>query len=202
MAQLIDVDPQFAPGTLQPQAGSPVIDAGAPGAAAQPFDFRGAPRIIGERQDMGAFEFDPAAPPVAQPGDGGGDGAGGPGQAGGGAAGADGVTPTVGNVELLAGLRATLRQKARRRGATYSHRFLVPGKLTIRWLKGDRVVARGSLVRSSTGTAPMRVRLTKRGKRVLRRGRRMRLSVRGSFVPTGQTAITASRRVVLKKKVR
>jgi hypothetical protein len=200
VATSIDADPQFAPGTLRPQAGSPVVDAGAPGAASHPLDLRGAPRVIGERQDMGAFELDPADPPVAP--------------AGGGAetppppaaqqppAGQPpvGGVARVSDAELLAGLRRTLRRKPGRRGATYRHRFLVPGTLRIRWFAGRRVVARGGIRRTTTGTGVVRVRLTKQGRRLLRRGRRVRLTVAGSLAPAGRATIGASRRVVLKAR--
>ena len=144
-SELIDVDPLYAPGTLQPRWGSPVIDRH-PGQPSQDLDLLGKLRLMGARQDMGAFEFDPAdtpAPPSADA-----------------LAAADGETaplapltpqpPLVGpsggptDAALLAELKRTL---AARRGRTYTHRWLVAGALTVEWRAGRRVVARARLVR-------------------------------------------------------
>ena len=182
---LIDADPLYAPGTLQPQPGSPVIDAGAPGPAAQALDFLGAPRLLGERQDMGAFEFDPGdAPPPPDPV--------GPEPA----APADppAVTPAPAAdpsplaAALLTELRVTL---AGRRGRVYRHRYLVPGTLRIRWLIRGRVVAKATLVRSGSGVARLRV---KGKRRVLRRVRRSRLVAVGTFAARGHATVRAQRR--------
>ena len=197
VAASIDADPQFAPGTLRPQAGSPVIDTGAPGAA-QPLDLCGAARIIGAKQDMGAFEFDPNDPPNApapgaeQPLPGGAQppATGGP------------VVPAVGvtNADLLRGLRATLVRKPGRRGATYRHRFLLPGTLTIRWTAKGRGLAVGSRRRTAAGRVVLRMYLTTLGRRVLGRRGRVRITVSGTLKSTGRKAVRASRKVVLRAR--
>ncbi len=51
-------------GDLRPVAGSPTLDAGAADALAGPKDLIGALRTIGSAIDIGAYEFDPANPPV------------------------------------------------------------------------------------------------------------------------------------------
>ena len=76
----------------------------------------------------------------------------------------------------------------------------MPGKLSIRWRIGKRVVARGSLSRTTTGAAALRMRVTRRGERVLRRGARNKLAVRGRFTPAGRRAIRAKRKLVLKAR--
>ena len=202
---IVDADPGFAPDGLRPAPGSPLIDAGAEGAPGQALDRDVKPRLLGARQDIGAFEFDPASAPPGGPAEPAGPGGGG--EAGAavnpdqplGPAAALGVT----QADILAELRRTIARKPGRRARTrYAHRFLVAGTLTLRWTKGRRVLARARLTRGSAGRVVFRVKRTRKGRRLLRRGKRVRLVVRATFTPTGATTIRASRRATLRAKRR
>ena len=69
----IDTDPLFAsPTDFHPLAGSPLVDAGDPAASNDTLDLDGNPRVAGGRRDIGAYEFQPPAPPATtDPGSGG-----------------------------------------------------------------------------------------------------------------------------------
>jgi hypothetical protein len=214
----LDVAPGFAADGLHLAPGSPLVDAGEPGPPAAAQDRDGNPRLVGERQDIGAFElpeqprvdppleFDkpgtPAPPPqdvVVEPAT---IGSAGSGAGGSGAGSGPLARDEVSDAALLAELRRTIARKAGRRGVRYAHRFLVPGTVTIRWIakRSGRtiVVARGKLARTTLGVAKLRVKPTKRGRRLLRGGRRVKIVVRASFAPTGRTLIRASRRTALR----
>jgi hypothetical protein len=180
---------------------SPLIDAGAPGLPVQALDRDGLPRLFGARQDLGAYEFDPSSVPPADatpPATG----------AGGGEAGADGAggrsplaeaAGAVSDAALLAELRRTITRRPGWRGARYRHRGLVPGVLAIRWVARGRVVAKGRVRQVAPGVKRLRVKRTRAGRRLLGRGRRLRLVVRGSFAPTGRRTLRARRRAVLRR---
>jgi hypothetical protein len=110
----------------------------------------------------------------------------------------NGTAPvTVTDAALLAGLRRTL---ANRHGRRYSHRFLAPGTLRIRWVARRRTIASLRIVRPQAGTAALRVRPTRFGKRLLARGHgRLRVSVRGSFARAGHPALRATRRALVRR---
>lgn len=55
-----------AAGDFRLRPGSPLVDAGAPGAATSAVDLLGLPRLVGPRVDIGAFELQ-TLPPVAEP---------------------------------------------------------------------------------------------------------------------------------------
>ncbi|HEV2814223.1 MAG TPA: hypothetical protein VGW10_13295, partial [Solirubrobacteraceae bacterium] len=63
LSSVVDVDPLLAADGYRLRTGSPLIDAGAPGPAAQIIDFGHGARRFGAAQDIGADEYDPANPP-------------------------------------------------------------------------------------------------------------------------------------------
>jgi hypothetical protein len=69
----IDADPLFldpGAGDYRPRSGSPLVDAGNPAALGvdeSATDLAGAPRVVGGRRDIGAFEYQPPALPGDQP---------------------------------------------------------------------------------------------------------------------------------------
>ncbi|HEX8206908.1 MAG TPA: choice-of-anchor Q domain-containing protein [Solirubrobacteraceae bacterium] len=201
-----DLDPRFAPGTFRPLGTSPAVDAGEPGPAGSLTDLRGAARLVGSAQDMGAFEFDPADPPPvpapAEPGDTAPAGEPAPAPAPndaspetpGGAIGASGA-PAVSDADLLAELRRTLARRPRRRGTRYRHRFLVPATLTIRWTTrrhGRRVVIARRKLTHGVGDGVLKTKL----RRAARRGKRVRVT--GVLAPAGRAKLSVTRRARLR----
>lgn len=91
-----------------------------------------------------------------------------------------------------------------------------PGKLAISWYqvpKGAKVsakkkgkkktvlVASGTKTAKKAGDGRIRVRLTKKGKKVLKRvrkGKTLKLTAKGSFTPTGQKATSVKLGITLK----
>jgi hypothetical protein len=93
---------------------------------------------------------------------------------------------------------------------TSSFTALARGRLRISWWsmptgrqgrRGFRpvLVATGQLTFSHAGRARITVKLTAAGRTLLHRSRRIRLTIRGSFTPTGGRAILASQVIVLRR---
>jgi hypothetical protein len=61
------------------------------------------------------------------------------------------------------------------------------------------LVAAGRLTFSAAGSAAMKIMLSAAGKRLLKRARQIKLTVKGTFTPTGGMAIAASRTLILKR---
>jgi hypothetical protein len=62
------------------------------------------------------------------------------------------------------------------------------------------LVASGRLGFSAAGSATMTIRLSARGKRLLRHARRrLALSAKGTFTPTGQPAVVGFKRFTLRR---
>ena len=199
LIDLLDVDPGFAADGIRLAPGSPLVDAGDPAAPEQALDRDRHPRLVGPRRDIGAFELQPAEdepqripvqewnkpgepehPPFVVP---------------------SGEPSIVSDAALLAELRRTIARRPGRAGRTrYAHRFLVPGTLVLRWTKGRSVIARAKVVRSAPGRVVFRVKPTAKGRRLLRRGARVRLAVRAAFAPNGRATLKASRRATLRKR--
>ncbi|HEU4656702.1 MAG TPA: choice-of-anchor Q domain-containing protein [Capillimicrobium sp.] len=212
----VNVDPLFVSSSdLHLQDGSPVIDAGQPGAPAFATDLDGLARLSGPAVDMGAYEHQVAVPPGGGGGGGGGGGSATPSepagttpapeQQPGGAPGA-GVTPPLalppaGLVPTRAELRAALADpRPTRRGARYRLTWPGPGTLTIEWrartgprAAGATVVARGTRTRTAAGPATVRVRPTAAGRRLLRRGSRPALVAVARFTAADGTTTSARR---------
>ena len=119
---------------------------------------------------------------------------------------------------LLAGEIAPTGRSARiaallkRGGFTISFRALEPGTAAIDWYEvphGSKVakntrpkpvlVGAGRLRFAAAGTANIRIRLTGAGKRLLSHSRQLRLTARGTFTPTGETPVTATRTFLLRR---
>ncbi|HEY2636909.1 MAG TPA: hypothetical protein VGI54_05935, partial [Solirubrobacteraceae bacterium] len=64
------------------------------------------------------------------------------------------------------------------------------------------VVARGSASRSSAGSKTVRVKLTKAGRALLRKAKRVKLTLVATFRPTHGQAVTSRRTVTLKRRAR
>ena len=97
-------------------------------------------------------------------------------------------------------------------GFTLSFRTLEPGTAAIDWYEvppGSKLakntkpkpvlVGAGRLRFSAAGAANIRIRLTVAGKRLLRHARQLRLTARGTFTPTGETPVTATRTFLLRR---
>jgi hypothetical protein len=82
-------------------------------------------------------------------------------------------------------------------GYTFAFHAPSAGRLTIRWYerKGHRQVLIASASHSfhAAGSAKVKVRLTGAGRRLLRHGKRVRLTARASFTPAGGPATTRTR---------
>lgn len=98
----------------------------------------------------------------------------------------------------------------KRRGYTLTFTALTAGRLTINWTsvavagparatpgKAGVLVAAGTVSFTKAGTLKLQIKLTAPGRRLLAVARRLRLSARGTFVPTGQSAIIALTRFTL-----
>jgi hypothetical protein len=127
--------------------------------------------------------------------------------------------------QLFASLSSSLRQfaaqlngkdprKLAKKGyATAQFRWLVPGTvkfaLTVpasvaRQFHAAKaktvVIATGSKKLSVPGTATFRVRLTAKGKKLLKRAKKLKITVRGTFTPAGAGAMTSTRTFTLKRR--
>jgi hypothetical protein len=202
-AGVINADPLFAgPADLHLGAGSPAIDAGAPGAPADAVDLDGLPRLSGVRQDLGAYEVQQPAPPLVLSG---GSGAPQPQPAAGtpvasvDAGPAASTPPAAPPAAAPVGpSRAQLLRMLRQgHGRRYTFTWPTAGSLTVRWNRPEgAVVGRGTLSRSGPGRATVVVRLTARGRRFLRRHPHARLAARATFTPAGGApAVTVTGRL-------
>jgi len=61
------------------------------------------------------------------------------------------------------------------------------------------LVGAGYLTFSAAGTATMQIKLTATGKRLLKHAKKLKLTAKGTFTPTGTAAIAATRTFVLKR---
>jgi len=88
----------------------------------------------------------------------------------------------------------------------YSFLFAAPsaGRLVISWYHGlphrkKTRVATVTFVFRKRGTARIQLALTGKGRKLLTRARKLKLTGKGAFTPVGQVATSASRRVTLKR---
>jgi uncharacterized delta-60 repeat protein len=165
---------------------------------------------------------DPVLEPAPSPAPGDGDAGGG--DAGGGDAGAGAPPPPsrggpgwnapAGGSATAAQIKARLAhqlvprraglERLRRTGAqTQSFTGLVPGRLDVEWRakRGGRsvVIARGFAVYAGTGSKSLRIRLTPKGRALLRAPHgRLRVIARGTFTPAGAAPVRAQKTFVLK----
>jgi uncharacterized repeat protein (TIGR01451 family) len=134
---------------------------------------------------------------------------------------APGGPSSVGSAQIAAllvsqlaptGTSARIAALLKRGGFTVSFRALEPGTAVIDWYEvppGAKLakntkpkpvlVGAGRLRFSAAGTAKIRIRLTVAGKRLLRHARQLRLTARGTFTPTGEARVTATRTFLLRR---
>ena len=60
-------------------------------------------------------------------------------------------------------------------------------------------MASGQRSFSAAGTAKIKIQLTAAGKRLLKHAKQLKLTAKGTFTPTGKTAITTTKVFVLKR---
>jgi hypothetical protein len=78
--------------------------------------------------------------------------------------------------------------------------YLPPGAKLAKKAKPKPVlVASGKLTFSAAGTAKVKLKLTAAGKSLLKHAKKLKLTAKGTFTPTGKTPITASKTFVLKR---
>ena len=127
--------------------------------------------------------------------------------------------PTVAQIAALLGAELVPSGRGARIGALLRHggfarsvRALEAGKLEIAWYdlpRGARLarhrhakpilVASGKLTFAAAGSATMAIRLTRAGRHLLKRARRLTLTARGTFTPVKQAAVNAHQRFTLRR---
>jgi hypothetical protein len=125
------------------------------------------------------------------------------------------LAPTV--AQLAAALRADLRRAAttlrrlglakllRKKGASVnSVHALIPGKIQIATVFGGKrvVVLQGTRSFARAGKATLRLKLTNKGRKVLRRKRSAKFTLRGSFTDRAAVIRATGPKVVVKRKGR
>ncbi len=127
------------------------------------------------------------------------------------------VPPTLRQIKTLLASRLTLPGRRATIGALLKSghyavvfKALTAGQLRISWwLVPTRrhsgrhaprpvVVATGRMTFFAAGTAPITVKLTAAGKKLLKHARKLQLTARGSFTPRGGPAISAARVITLR----
>ncbi|HEX4733570.1 MAG TPA: hypothetical protein VH247_04095 [Thermoleophilaceae bacterium] len=125
------------------------------------------------------------------------------------------TTPTATAAQILASLVAQLAPKGKigailkAGGYRFAFKALASGAVGINWYfvpKGARLakampilVASGKTTFAAVGSRQLKVKLTAAGKRLLKKARRIKLTAKGNFVPTGGRAITGRRSFTLKR---
>ena len=181
-----------ASGDYHQRNDSPLIDAGDPAPVAATQDLDGQPRPVG-RTDLGAYEYQPPAPPE-------------PGGEPGGAA-ADVAPPRV---TLMAKSRLSLRRVLRRGipvaiGCSEACNYTATVQLSARSAKrlhvaGRVVVAKRNVTLSAPGSRKLTVKLSRRARRTLRRHPGVRLEVRATATDgAGNTGRARARGVILSR---
>lgn len=135
--------------------------------------------------------------------------------------GAPSVTISYGPAPTVAQIRASLRSQltpsgsgARIRAILRNHGLSVPltgltaGKATVRWYwvaPGVRqarsrpiLAAQGSIAFQKAGTGPLTIRLTEKGRALLKTAKSVKVSVTGTFTPSGGGAISATKTCTLR----
>ncbi len=148
----------------------------------------------------------PPAPPTGSGGQGGSN------HNGGGQTGGHGGSPTGGNsVNIRALLMNALavhgkggRIRALLKHGGYALSFAAPsaGRLVISWYRlnhGHRaLIATATVLFHKSGTARIKLLLTGKGRGLLARGSRMKVTASGAFTPTGRGTVSAARVITLK----
>jgi hypothetical protein len=98
----------------------------------------------------------------------------------------------------------TATTKAIVKAGGYKVSFTAPsaGKLVIDWfatVKGKQVlVASASVVFHAAGKATVKLKLTGKGRKLLKAGHRVKITTKATFRPTGSSATTSSKTTTLK----
>lgn len=102
---------------------------------------------------------------------------------------------------LLAGGGYTVAFRALSAGTAVIDWYQIPprGKLAGKTRARPVLVASGRMRFSVAGTARIKVRLTREGRRLIKRGSRVKLTAKGTFTPSGGKPITAIEEFVLKR---
>jgi hypothetical protein len=101
------------------------------------------------------------------------------------------------------GSAAKIRALLQHGGYSFSFDAPVPGRLTIAWYQASRhgaklLVARVSVVYKTSGSAKIKLVLTKKGRALLKHGRTVKISAHGSFVPKGGSATDTTKSLTLR----
>lgn len=93
--------------------------------------------------------------------------------------------------------RLRARDALARRGLTFSASAPAAGTLTVRWTSAGKhatVLARGTRTFTAAGPGQVNVKLTRVGRTTITRHRKAKITVRGTFIPTGGTSpVTSSK---------
>ena len=106
-------------------------------------------------------------------------------------------------VLVPAGKKARIRALLRLKGFRFAFTAPSAGQLSIRWL--TRGTSKPLLVASATvhvtkaGTKTVRIKLTPKGRRLLKRSRRLKLTAKAAFTPTGGSKTSRSAAFILKR---
>jgi hypothetical protein len=108
-----------------------------------------------------------------------------------------------------AGKAAKIAALLKTSGFTVTVKALEAGTVVIDWYQvppGARLakakpvlVAAGQMSLSEAGTARIKLKLTAGGKRLLKHTRSLKLTAKGTFTPTGETPVVATKTFVLKR---
>jgi hypothetical protein len=123
------------------------------------------------------------------------------------------VVPPVTSAQIAALLKSKLKPSGKGAGIkqllksgslTISLPSLEAGTTVIGWFTVAKhgkpvLVASGKLTVSGAGTATLKLKLTRAGKRLLKHAKRLKLTATGSFTPTGKSPVKATATFTLKR---
>jgi hypothetical protein len=114
------------------------------------------------------------------------------------------LTPSGKAAKIAALLKSggfTVVFKALEAGTAVINWYQVPpgAKLAKKAKPKPVLVAAGKRTFSAAGTATIKIKLTAAGKRLLKHAKKLKLTAKGTFTPTGKAPITATRTFVLKR---
>jgi hypothetical protein len=95
-----------------------------------------------------------------------------------------------------------LRKLARKSQVVLRLSWPGPGTMTVVLTGAGKTIARGSAIRASAGRSSLPVRLTSSGRRLAKRGKRLRVVLSETFDPSvaGSATLSSSAVFVLKKR--
>jgi hypothetical protein len=107
------------------------------------------------------------------------------------------------NALAVHGKNARIRALLRHGGYSFSFAAPSPGRLVISWYRAKHgrtvLVATATFVFQKTGAARITLLLTSKGRGLLSRAGKMKLTANGAFTPAGKGTILASRLITLKR---